>query len=160
MRIADFDFGKTKRGRGRSGVAVMARQRHLPTRSQLLNQNEVIFGQPTRWQLLSPIASRISPSRVSPIAYYRQLLLAYRQSRYATVWSCPAGSQQDTGRSSFILQTTYPRSSVTSTLAGPSGRRPPGIWRPPSPEPSPGSGGPDLAGSGGSLTRHGAGGGT
>ena len=26
----------------------------------------------------------------------------------------------------FILQTTYPRSSVTLTLAGPSGRRPPG----------------------------------
>ena len=43
-------------------------------------------------------------------------------------------------RSSFILRITYPQSSVTPPLAGPSGRRPPGMWR--SPEPSPGSGGP------------------
>ena len=42
-------------------------------------------------------------------------------------------------RSSFILRATYPQSSVTPPLAGPSGRRPPGMWR--SPEPSPGSGG-------------------
>ena len=45
-----------------------------------------------------------------------------------------------TVRSSFILRITYPHSSVTPPLAGPSGRRPPGMWR--SPEPSPGSGGP------------------
>ena len=43
-------------------------------------------------------------------------------------------------RSSFILRITHPQSSVTPPLAGPSGRRPPGMWR--SPEPSPGSGGP------------------
>ena len=43
-------------------------------------------------------------------------------------------------RSSFILRITFPQSSVTPPLAGPSGRRPPGMWR--SPEPSPGSGGP------------------
>ena len=43
-------------------------------------------------------------------------------------------------RSSFILRITYPQSSVTPPLAGPSGRRPPGMWR--SPEPFPGSGGP------------------
>ena len=43
------------------------------------------------------------------------------------------------GRSSFILKITYPLSSVTPPLAGPGGRRPPGMWR--SPEPSPGSGG-------------------
>ena len=42
-------------------------------------------------------------------------------------------------RSSFILRITYPQSSVTPPLAGPSGRRPPGMWR--SPEPPPGSGG-------------------
>ena len=35
-------------------------------------------------------------------------------------------------RSFFILHTTYPRSSVTPTLAGPSRRRPPGMWRSPS----------------------------
>ena len=29
----------------------------------------------------------------------------------------------------FILQTTCPRSSVTPTLAGPGGRRPPDMWR-------------------------------
>ena len=51
-------------------------------------------------------------------------------------------------RSSFILQATYPRSSVTPTLAGPSGRRPPGMWRSPQ---FPSSGGRDLAG--GSHTR-------
>ena len=42
-------------------------------------------------------------------------------------------------RSSFILRITYHQSSVTPPLAGPSARRPPGMWR--SPEPSPGSGG-------------------
>ena len=31
--------------------------------------------------------------------------------------------------SCFILQTTCPRSSVTPTLAGPGGRRPPDMWR-------------------------------
>ena len=36
----------------------------------------------------------------------------------------------------FNFQTTCPRSSVTPTLAGPGGRRPPGMWR--SPEPFPG----------------------
>ena len=41
--------------------------------------------------------------------------------------------------SSLILRITYPPSSVTPPLAGPSGRRPPGMWR--SPEPSPGNGG-------------------
>ena len=45
-----------------------------------------------------------------------------------------------TSWSSFILRITHPQSSVTPPLAGPSGRRPPGMWR--SPEPSPGSGGP------------------
>ena len=35
-------------------------------------------------------------------------------------------------RSCFILRTTYLQSSVTPTLAGPSGRRPPGMWRSPS----------------------------
>ena len=49
-------------------------------------------------------------------------------------------SRFKTVRSSFILRITYPQSSVTPPLAGPSGRRPPGMWR--SPEPSPGSGGP------------------
>ena len=33
-------------------------------------------------------------------------------------------------RSSFILRTTYPQSSVTPPLAGPGGRRPPGMWSP------------------------------
>ena len=42
-------------------------------------------------------------------------------------------------RSSFLLRIAYHQSSVTPPLAGPSGRRPPGMWR--SPEPSPGSGG-------------------
>ena len=39
-------------------------------------------------------------------------------------------------RSSFILRTTYPQSSVTPPLAGPSGRRPPGMWRSPSRPPA------------------------
>ena len=42
-------------------------------------------------------------------------------------------------RSSSIIQTTYLRSSVTPTLAGPSGRRPPGTVA--VSEPYPGSGG-------------------
>ena len=50
---------------------------------------------------------------------------------------CSSFTQRN--RSSFILRITYPQSSVTPPLAGPSGRRPPGMWR--SPEPSPGSGG-------------------
>ena len=40
-------------------------------------------------------------------------------------------------KSSFMLQTICPRSSVTPTLAGPSGRRPPGMWRWWSPSRSP-----------------------
>ena len=43
--------------------------------------------------------------------------------------------QTQSHRSSFILRITYPLSSVTPPLAGPSGRRPPGMWR--SPEQSP-----------------------
>ena len=39
-------------------------------------------------------------------------------------------------RSSFILQTTCLRSSVTPMLAGPSGRRPSGMWRSPSRPPA------------------------
>ena len=69
-------------------------------------------------------------------------------SHLVPIWSA-AGSPTAGGRehfsgrscartsSSFILRTTYPRSSVTPTLAGPSGHRPPDMWR--SPEPSPGS---------------------
>ena len=34
-------------------------------------------------------------------------------------------------RSSFILRITYPQSSVTPPLGGPSRRRPPGMWRSP-----------------------------
>ena len=39
-------------------------------------------------------------------------------------------------RSSFILQATYPRFSVMPMLAGPSVRRPPGMWRSPSRPPA------------------------
>ena len=39
-------------------------------------------------------------------------------------------------RSSFILRTTCPQSSVTPPLAGPSGRRPPGMWQSPSRPPA------------------------
>ena len=55
---------------------------------------------------------------------------------------------------SFILRTTYSQSSVTPPLAGPSGRRPPGMWRSPSRPPTVVV---DLAW--GPHTRHGAGGG-
>ena len=37
------------------------------------------------------------------------------------------GGVNSAGRSSFILRITYPQSSVTPPLAGPSGRRPPGM---------------------------------
>ena len=57
-------------------------------------------------------------------------------------------------RSSFILRITYPQSSVTPPLAGPSGRRPPGMWRSPGRPPAVVV---DLAR--GPHTRHGAGGG-
>ena len=40
-------------------------------------------------------------------------------------------NQTKLNRSSVILRTTYPRSTVTPTLAGPRGRRPPGMWRSP-----------------------------
>ena len=42
----------------------------------------------------------------------------------------------DRVRSSFIIQLAYPRSSVTPTLAGSSGRRPPEMWWSPSRPPA------------------------
>ena len=57
-------------------------------------------------------------------------------------------------RSSFILRTTYPPSSVTPPLAGPSGRHPPGMWRSRSRPPA-----VVVHLAGGPHTRHGAGGG-
>ena len=55
-------------------------------------------------------------------------------------------------RPSFILQTTYSRSSVMPTLAGPGGRRAPGMWRSPSRPPA-----AVVALAWGPPTRHGAG---
>ena len=80
-----------------------------------------------------------------------------RTSTLNTVCCCPGikTGVLHTIWSSFILRTTYPQSSVTPPLAGPSGRRPPGMWRSPSRLPAVVV---DLAG-GRPHTRHGAGGG-
>ena len=51
------------------------------------------------------------------------LSLASPQLAHVFTWSV----HDEGSRSSFILRITYPQSSVTPPLAGPSGRRPPGM---------------------------------
>ena len=88
--------------------------------------------QMTAWRVTSPVAR--CRARGLPTVQDRRVLTSHPAAN-----SCPDPGSRP-ARSSFILRITFPQSSVTPPLAGPSGRRPPGMWR--SPEPSPGSGGP------------------
>ena len=76
----------------------------------------------------SPVAPAGSASatpvggRISEVPAGRGITLCFAPVRQGVPW---LGSFRH--RSSFILRITYPQSSVTPPLAGPSGRRPPGM---------------------------------